>query len=409
MDLILRNARMIGAEQEPTDIGIEGGRIAVIQQQLAADGETIDLGGRLVSSGLIETHIHLDKSCILDRCRAEKGDLEEAIEEVARAKKGFTPEDVYARAKKTLEKSILNGTTHMRTQLEVDPGIGLRGLEGVRRLVEEYRWAIDIEICIFPQEGLLNNPGTDELMVEALKNGGSVVGAAPYTDSNPHGQIDRIFAMAREFDIDIDMHLDFAPSADNLDLLYVCEQTEKFNYGGRVAIGHVTKLSAAAPDLLARCGKRMADAGVALTVLPSTDLYLMGRHQDHSVMRGVTPSHRLLHHGVNCSLYTGRDQPPDNIRLDCLAYTRTEGDDHLIDLTIVAHTTGKFMSDANGDWPEAHGWTNVALFARPTVIDGGGVVLHRQHPGPGATNNLVVLISVNASRAGEPPSAAKWH
>jgi cytosine deaminase len=317
MDLILRNARLIGAEQDTADIGIIDGKIATIEPKLAAEGETIDLGGRLVSSGLIETHIHLDKSCILDRCKAEKGDLEEAIQEVARAKKGFTPDDVYARARKTLEKSILNGTTHMRTQLEVDPGIGLRGLEGVRRLIDEYRWAIDIEICIFPQEGLLNNPGTDELMVEALKNGGSVVGAAPYTDSNPHGQIDRIFAMAREFDIDIDMHLDFAPTADNLDLLYVCEQTEKFNYGGRVAIGHVTKLSAAAPDLLARCGKRMADAGVALTVLPSTDLYLMGRHQDHSVMRGVTPSHRLLHHGVNCSLSTNNVLNPFTPFGDC--------------------------------------------------------------------------------------------
>ena len=304
MDLILRNARLIGAEQEPTDIGIMGGRIAAVQQQLAAEGETIDLDGRLVSPGLIETHIHLDKSCILDRCRAEKGDLEEAIQEVARAKKGFTPEDVYARAKKTLEKSILNGTTHMRTQLEVDPGIGLRGLEGVRKLVDEYRWAIDIEICIFPQEGLLNNPGTDELMVEALKSGGSVVGAAPYTDSSPHGQIDRIFAIAREFDIDIDMHLDFGPNPDDLDLLYVCEQTDKFRYGGRVAIGHVTKLSGAPPELFDHCARRMADAGVALTVLPSTDLYLMGRHMDHSVMRGVAASHKLLHHGVNCSLST---------------------------------------------------------------------------------------------------------
>src|SRR6185436_10341234 len=302
MDLILRNARLINAEQETTDIGITDGKIAVIQPNLAAEGETIDLGGRLVSPGLIETHIHLDKSCILDRCRAENGDLEEAIQEVARAKKGFTPDDVYARARKTLEKSILNGTTHMRTQLEVDPGIGLRGLEGVRRLIDEYRWAIDIEICIFPQEGLLNNPGTDELMVEALKNGGSVVGAAPYTDSNPHGQIDRIFEIAREFDIDIDMHLDFAPTADNLDLLYVCEQTEKFNYGGRVAIGHVTKLSGAPPELFDRCARRMADAGVALTVLPSTDLYLMGRHMDHSVMRGVAPSHKALHHGGDCSL-----------------------------------------------------------------------------------------------------------
>jgi hypothetical protein len=54
-------------------------------------------------------------------------------------------------------------------------------------------------------------------MVEALKSGGSVVGAAPYTDSSPHGQIDRIFEMAREFDIDIDMHLDFGADT-NFDL-----------------------------------------------------------------------------------------------------------------------------------------------------------------------------------------------
>jgi len=205
----------------------------------------------------------------------------------------------------------------MRTQLEVDPGIGLRGLEGVRALVDEYKWAIDIQICIFPQEGLLNNPGTDELMVEALNTGGSVVGAAPYTDSSPHGQIDRIFEMAREFDIDVDMHLDFGPNPDDLDLLYVCEQTEKFKYGGRVAIGHVTKLSGAPPELLDRCAKRMADAGVALTVLPSTDLYLMGRHMDHSVMRGVTPSHKLLHGGVNCSLSTNNVLNPFTPFGDC--------------------------------------------------------------------------------------------
>src|SRR5438270_7687771 len=153
MDLILRNARLIGAEHQTTDIGIKDGKIADIRPKLAAEGETADLAGRLVSSGLIESHIHLDKSCILDRCKADKGDLEEAIGEVTKAKKSFTPEDVYQRAKRTLEKSILNGTTHMRTHLEVDPGIGLRGFEGVRTLVDEYKWAIDVEICIFPQEG----------------------------------------------------------------------------------------------------------------------------------------------------------------------------------------------------------------------------------------------------------------
>jgi len=177
MDLILKNARLFGAERQVTDIGIEGGKIVAIEPDLSATGETLDVGKRLVSPGFIETHIHLDKSCILDRCKSDKGDLEEAISEAAKAKANFTPEDVYARAKRTLEKAIMQGTTHMRTHLEVDPGVGLRSLEGVLPLVKEYAWAIDLDICVFPQEGLLNNPGTDELMVEALQRGCRVVGA----------------------------------------------------------------------------------------------------------------------------------------------------------------------------------------------------------------------------------------
>ena len=170
---------------------------------------------------------------------------------------------------------------------------------------------------MFPQEGLLNNPGTDELLVAALDDGASVIGAAPYTDSDPPGQIDRIFELAREYDIAIDMHLDFGPDPSALDLEYVCELTERFDYGGRVAIGHVTKLSAVPPDRLRTIAQRMAACGVALTVLPSTDLFLMNRHQDHAVMRGVTPAHRMLTEGVNCSLSTNNVLNPFTPFGDC--------------------------------------------------------------------------------------------
>jgi cytosine deaminase len=325
MELILRNARLLGAEDNaaPVDIGIDGGRIATLAPNVAnvanvANGaKVIDLGGRLVAPSFIETHIHLDKSCILDRCKSAKGDLDEAIAEVARQKKAFTAEDVYQRAKRTLEKAIVNGTGHMRTHLEVDPGVGLRGLEGVLPLIKEYAWAIDLSICVFPQEGLLNNPGTDELMVESLKRGCRVVGAAPYTDSDPHGQIDRVFEMAREFDVDIDMHLDFGNTAEYMDVEYVCEQTRKHGYGGRVAIGHATKMSVIPPAQLTEIGKRLAGAGVAVTVLPSTDLYLMARNQDHSVMRGVVPVHKLLAQGVNCSLSSNNVLNPFTPFGDC--------------------------------------------------------------------------------------------
>ena len=304
MDLIVRNARLPSAELGPVDIGVQGGRIVAIEAHLEAEGEQLDVGGRLVAPGFVETHIHLDKSCILDRCHSLSGDLGEAISEVAKAKKHFTPDDVYARARKTLEKCILNGATRMRTQLEVDPVIGLIGWEGVSPLIEDYRWAIDIEICIFPQEGLLNNPGTDALMVDALKRGARVVGGAPYTDSDPHGQIDRIFELAREYDVDIDMHLDFSLSADTLDLDYVCERADRYRWGGRTAVGHVTKLAAVSPGRFAAAARRMRDAGVALTVLPSTDLLLMGRDPETHRLRGVTHAHELLRHGVNCSLST---------------------------------------------------------------------------------------------------------
>ncbi len=319
MDLVLKSARLAGAAQRLTDIGIESGRIVALQPGLPATGETIDLNGRLVSSGFVETHIHLDKSCILDRCASERGDLEEAIGQAAKAKAAFTPEDVHARATRTLEKAILQGTTHMRTHLEVDPGVGLRSLEGVLPLIKQYAWAIDLEICVFPQEGLINNPGTDELMVEGLKQGCRAVGAAPYTDTNPPGQIDRVFEMAREFDVDIDMHLDFGPTTDGMDVDHVCRRTDQYKYGGRVAVGHVTKATSLPIDNFEAMAKRLAGAGVALTVLPSTDLYLMGRHHkhDHNVTRGVVPAHKLIHHGVNCSLSTNNVLNPFTPFGDC--------------------------------------------------------------------------------------------
>ncbi len=318
MDLILRNAQIAGREgTPPVDIGIEDGRIAAIETGLAAQGEEVDVAGRLVSPGFIETHIHLDKSCLLDRCKSVEGTLDEAISEVAKAKQNFEADEVRERAVRTMEKSILQGTTHMRTHLEVDPVVGLRSLEGIQPLIEEYRWAIDLEICVFPQEGLLNNPGTDELMVEGLKRGCQVVGGAPYTDSDPPGQIDRLFEMAREFDVDVDMHLDFGNTPEGMTIEHVCNRTEEYGWGGRVTVGHMTQLSVLEPAEFERITRRLADAGVAVTVLPSTDLYLMGRHQDHSVLRGVVPIHKMLRHGVNCNLSSNNVLNPFTPFGDC--------------------------------------------------------------------------------------------
>jgi cytosine deaminase len=312
-DLVVRNARIAGAEEHTVDIGIRGGRFAAIEAKLPeAGGPAQDLAGRLVTPGLVETHIHLDKSCLLGRCNCEQGTLEEAIAEVASAKKKFTEQDVYARARNTLEKSLKHGTTRMRTHVEVDPRVGLTSFRALQRLKKDYAWAIDLELCVFPQEGLLDDPGCEDVMIEALESGADVVGGAPYMDKDSHGQIGRIFDLARRFGVDIDFHLDFG-----LDLDEVCRLADHHKWGGRVAIGHVTKLSALAPDRLETAARRLAGAGVAVTVLPATDLFLTGRDFDRNVPRGVSPAHRLMAYGVNCSISTNNVLNPFTPFGDC--------------------------------------------------------------------------------------------
>lgn len=318
MELIVRNARLSGSpEDPPVDIGVNAGQIVAIEPNIAADAPVFDAGGSLVCPGFVETHIHLDKSCIIDRCAPEDGRQANAVPRVAAVKSTFSVEDVYRRAARTLEKCIKHGTTRMRTHLELDGGVELRSFEAIEALRRDYAWAIDIEVCVFPQEGLTNNQRSDELLVEALKRGAKVIGAAPNYDPDHAGQIHRIFALAREFGTDIDMHLDSGNSPDDMDIYLVCELTERYGLGGRVAIGHGCKYSTLPPVQLRALATRIADAGVAVTVLPATDLFMMGRDQDHSVRRGVADVNLLVENGVNCSISTNNVLNPFTPLGDC--------------------------------------------------------------------------------------------
>jgi cytosine/creatinine deaminase len=318
MDLIVRNVQLV---DQPAgrlmDVGVGGGLIVAVEPRIEADAEIFDGGGRLACGGLIETHIHLDKARLLGTCPAEKGRSINPVRYVAPFKPGITEEDVRTRAEQTLRECLIHGTTRIRTHVEVDPGIGLRGFDGVASLAKDYSWAVDIQLCVFPQEGLTNYPGTDALLVQALKRGAQAIGAAPRYDTDHPGQIRRIFELAREFDVPIDMHLDVGNTPDDLDVLLVCDLAEEFGMGGRVTVGHMAKLSLLPPAEVAKIATRLANAGVAVTVLPATDLYLMGRDQDHNVRRGVADANFLVEHGVNCSLSSNNVLNPATPFGDC--------------------------------------------------------------------------------------------
>jgi cytosine deaminase len=306
-DLILRNARLAngGAGDAPVDIAVAGGRIAAIEHRIFGDGEGVDARGRFVSPGLVESHFHLDKSRILDRV-APLPDRRatDHMKRTSAIKHTFTVEDVYARASATLEQCVLNGVAHMRTHVEVDPNVGLRGYEAIERLAKDYAWAIDLQLCVFLQEGWTDVPGAEANVVAALKRGAPVVGGAPRYDVDGPRQIERIFALAKEFDVDVDIHGDGGYTTHDMMIWQICDLTDRLGWGGRVALGHGNKYSCLPLAELEALGRRLAQSGVAVTVLPATDLYTSGRHLEHSVIRGVADANALVAQGANCSIAT---------------------------------------------------------------------------------------------------------
>jgi cytosine deaminase len=302
LDFVIRNARLPGAS-DVTDIGFEKGRIAAIQPNLRADSPSYDAQGCLCCGGLVETHIHLDKSRIVDRCTLEPSrSAPDHMRRVQAVKGSFTVEDIYRRAKVTLENCIRHGATRIRTHAEIDLPVGTKCIEALTMLQKEYAWAVDLEICAFAQEGLSDVPEADRALVKALETGAKVVGGAPNYDNNHAAQINRVFELARHYDIDVDMHIDSGHDPTSMDLHLVAELTTKHKLGGRVAMGHVTKVAGLPADKQKDIARKLADAGVAVTALPATDLFVLGRHVDHNVPRCVADLNMFAEAGCNCSI-----------------------------------------------------------------------------------------------------------
>lgn len=310
LDLLLKNAK-INTDGSLLDIGVRDGKIESIESPYEAytvssqgdrAGIIYDAGGQWVCSGFYESHIHLDKACILDRCNIEKGTLDEAVEETGKAKKNFTVEDVFKRASRVVEMAIKKGTMGLRSFVETDPKTGLRSFEAIKKVRDKYAFAIDIEICAFAQEGLTEERETQQLLEQALKNGADLVGGCPYKDEKPDRHIEMIFDLAQKFSVYVDFHLDFDLDPNNSSIPKIAEETRKRNYQGKVSIGHVTKLAAMSSEQRQKMADLLKDADIALTVLPATDIFLNGRDHGPLVPRGMVNANELSEKGITTTL-----------------------------------------------------------------------------------------------------------
>lgn len=308
LTLKIENATLVGYDK-PQTIGIQKSLIAQIAPSIEDYAEqSIDVQGNLVLPSFVDPHLHLDKVLLTEQHPAQSGTIQEALEATSTLKRSFTIQDIQSRARRVVENEIAFGTTAMRAHLEVSPILQLNALLAILPLKKEYNWGISLQLSAFAQSGITNQPGTDQLLRQALSMGADLVGSAPGADPHPKENIRAVFDLAENFDCDVDFHLDYLDDNAPLLLPAVVGETVKRGWQNRVCLSHMTRLAGLPPAKLTQAATLLREAGISVLALPATDLYTMARKDTHNVRRGVAPVHTLLDLGVNSAIATNNIQ-----------------------------------------------------------------------------------------------------
>jgi cytosine deaminase len=250
----------------PIDLAVAEGRI-VDPLSLAPDTPVVEAAGLLVLPGLVESHIHLDKTLLGTPWRPHaaadsvKGRV--AHEKAMRRELSVPVEE---RADRLLARCLASGTTRVRSHVDLDEVVGLSGLEALLRVREAWRGRIDIEIVAFPQSGILACPLARDLLDAALAAGADLVGGLDPIgfDGDLDGHLDVVFGLAGTHGAGIDIHLHDRGEAGLAAIRAIANRTRAAGLGGRVTISHAFALSDLDENGLDRTAALLVDAGVAI-------------------------------------------------------------------------------------------------------------------------------------------------
>jgi cytosine deaminase len=262
-DALLANGRRI-------DVHIADGVVAALPEagsRPAPGAERIALDGALVLPGLVDGHIHLDKTLLgMPFIPHIPGDsvAERVIAEKELRKSLTVP--VEQRALALVRQVVAAGTTSMRSHVDIDDLMKLDGLHALLKVREAARGHADIQLVAFPQSGIVTLPGAAAMMDAAVREGADLVGGLDPAgfDHDVDGHLDVVFGIAEKRGAGIDIHLhDFGPLGCS-ELRRIAERTKAAGLGGRVAVSHAYALGGVDDAEFGKTADALAKAGVAI-------------------------------------------------------------------------------------------------------------------------------------------------
>ena len=274
-----------------------------------SDENWLDLHGYTVFPAAADPHAHLDKALSHDLVNPPAGDLDGAIASWVKAADGFTEEDILDRARRAAWLMLAQGTTAVRTHVDVyqsdDSSLSsaaFRGIRALTRLREELAGLMTLQIVALVPAHTPDDQVT-ALTGGALDAGADLVGGAPHLAGDPLAQTDALLDVAEARGVGCDLHTDEFLAGSSGDRALTVHR-----YAGRVTgwpadrirgAGHCCRLSQMDGSELAGTASALKDAGIHVIALPATNLYLQGgdgAQGPHE--RGIAPLTALRDHGV---------------------------------------------------------------------------------------------------------------
>lgn len=255
-DLIIRNAVLRKDPKVRYDIALKEGKIEKIAPKIDAMGsKELDAEGNLVTESYVNTHLHLckvytlmmmDEAALKDYHGADMGKAMTAIELAAKIKEQYDEKWIIKNVRKAAALAARYGCTHIRAFADVDSKGKLEGIKALIKARDEFKGIVDIQTVAFAQDGLVREPGAEDLMRQAMDLGADVVGGIPwieYTDADIAEHVRICFQLAKEYDKPVSMLVDDAGDNGLRSLEVMALETIRAGWQGRSLAHHARAMA----------------------------------------------------------------------------------------------------------------------------------------------------------------------
>ena len=314
--ILFTNAQLIDGSL--VDVAVENGLIAWIgtpSQSPVVCLKTINLGGYVLSTSFVEPHAHLDKAFLADRISNPDGDLMGAIRGLEEVRTTITHIDIVERATRAVNLMSRNGVTSIRTHADTTISGGLSSVRALLEVKKNCAHFMDIQVAMLLEWPVTGPAGKEHLALarDAISTGIDVVGGCPHLDPDPRGAVEALLSLALESELPLDLHADENMRQDSSDLEHLADIALRDNLAHQMNASHCVALSTRSETDIDRVAAKVSAAGITVTALPQTNLFLQERGVSTRPARAITPIHRLQQAGVVVAAGADNLQDPFNL------------------------------------------------------------------------------------------------